>query len=97
MATGRQSAGLGLHAVKEWMAVLRPVLGPPSRRRPVADAVADAPQAISMDLLQGLADVMRKRVLGYGDIEGEFRFYFRWVQDLRDEMLSSLLHSEVII
>ena len=74
MATGRQSAGLGLHAVKKWMAVLRPVLGPPGRRRPVADAVADAPQAMSMELLQGLAGVMRKQLFGYGGLEGEFRF-----------------------
>jgi hypothetical protein len=78
LAVGRSAGGLGLPLIREWTRGV-------GRVAPLRAGDWDGP-AVSIDLLQGLADVMRRQAMGVVDPD-ELRHYVNFVQGWRDEML----------
>ena len=75
---GRRGGGLGLNLLRHW-------LGGHVGAQPGQDP-EELQEELSINAAQGLADLIRKQSMGTA-VPAEARFYLRFVQNLRDNML----------
>jgi hypothetical protein len=81
LAHGRRGAGLGLTVIKPWVRIAGPIH---------QCQAANPGEELSIEMMQGIADIMRAQQLGVANAE-EVRHYIGFAQRVRDDMFRQQL------